>query len=93
MEQQAGPSPRFSSRGGHKPKGGAKNQKGGHILKYSIGCMQQQGGQTRNGGKPISKGGPGTTAPPAGDGPDHKLEMRFCLNLKATPMTSTGGIV
>jgi len=42
----AGPSPRFSSRGGHKPDGGAKKQMGATFLKYSIGCMQQPGGQT-----------------------------------------------
>jgi len=42
----AGPSPGFSSRGGQKPEGGAKNQKEGPktrrratFLKYSIGCM------------------------------------------------------
>jgi len=33
-----GPSPEFSSRG-------AKNQRGGTFLKYSIGCMQQPVGQ------------------------------------------------
>jgi len=31
--------------------------------------MQQPRGQTWNGGAPISNGGPGTTDPPAGDGP------------------------
>jgi len=42
----AGPSPRCSSRGGQKPDGGAKKQKGATFLKYSIGCMQQPEGQT-----------------------------------------------
>jgi len=31
--------------------------------------MQQPVGQTWNGGAQISNGGPGTTGPPAGDGP------------------------
>ena len=55
--------------------GGAKNQKegpktsrGGTFFKYCIGCMQQPGVQTWNGGAQTSNGGPGTTAP-AGDGP------------------------
>ena len=52
--------------------GGAKNQKGGHILKYGIGCMQQRGGQTWNWGAQISNGGLGTTGTPAGDGSDYK---------------------
>ena len=52
----AGPSPGFSSRG-------AKNQKGCHILKYSIGCMQQPVGQTWNGGHRFQMGEPGTTGP------------------------------
>ena len=39
---------------------GAKNQKGATFLNYCIGCMQQPGGQTLNGG---------TTGPLAGDGP------------------------
>ena len=43
---RAGPSPGFRSRGGHKPEGGAKKQKGATFLKYSIGCMQQPEGQT-----------------------------------------------
>jgi len=34
-----GPLPGFSSRGGQKPKGGAKNRRGATFLKYSIGCM------------------------------------------------------
>jgi len=55
-----GPSPGFSSRGGQKPKGGAKNHKRATFLKYSIGCIQQPGSQTWNGGAPISNGGPGT---------------------------------
>ena len=54
---------------GPKTRRGAKNQKGGTFLKYSIGCMQQQVGQTWNGGAPISNGGAGHHWPPAGDGP------------------------
>jgi len=40
---EPGPSPGFSSRGGQKPEGGAKTQKGATFLKYCIGCMQQPG--------------------------------------------------
>jgi len=36
---EPGPLPGFRSRG-------AKNRKGGHIIKYIIGCIQQTGGQT-----------------------------------------------
>jgi len=32
--------------------------------------MQQPGGQTWNGGQIFQMGGPGTTGPSAGDGPD-----------------------
>ena len=56
--------------------GGAKNQKegpktrrGDTFYKYPIRCMQQPWGQTRNGRAQISNGGPGTSGPPAGDGP------------------------
>jgi len=49
----SGPSPWFSSRGGQKPEGGAT------FFKHCIGCMQQPGGQTWNGGAPISNGGAG----------------------------------
>jgi len=50
--------------------GGTKNQKepntrrGATFLKCSIGCMQQQGGQTRNGEHRFQMGGPGTTGSP-----------------------------
>ena len=58
---ETGPSPGFRSRG-------SKNQKGGGtFLKYSIACMWEPGGQTWNGGAPISNGGPDTTGLPAGD--------------------------
>ena len=59
-----GPSPGFSNRGAKIQKEGPKTRRGATFLKYSIGCMQQQGSQTRNGRAPISNGGPGTTAPP-----------------------------
>jgi len=36
---KSGPSPGFRNRGG-------KDQKGGHIFNYNIGCMQQPEGQT-----------------------------------------------
>jgi len=50
--------------------GGAKNQKGGHISKNCIGCIQQPGGQTWNGRAQISNGRTGDHCPTAGDGPD-----------------------
>jgi len=37
--REPGPSPGFSSRGGQKPEGGAKKQKGATFVKYSIGCL------------------------------------------------------
>jgi len=49
--------PGFSSRGGQKQDGGTKNQKGGHIFQIQYWIMQQPGGQTQNGGAPISNGG------------------------------------
>ena len=58
--------------------GGVKNRKrgrkpegSGHILKCSIGCMQQPVGQIWNGREPISNGGAGHHWIPAGDGPGH----------------------
>jgi len=43
--------------------GGDKNHKKGTFFKYSIGCMQQPGGQTWNGVTAFN------LPPPAGDGP------------------------
>jgi len=50
--------------------GGAKNQKegpktsrGGTFFKYCIGCMQQPGVQTWNGGAQTSNGGAGHHCP------------------------------
>jgi len=43
---------------GQEPEGGAT------FLTYSIGCMQQPGGQTWNGGHRFQMGGSGTTDPP-----------------------------
>ena len=40
----AGPSPRFSSRGGQKPDGGTKKQNGGHILKIQYWMYAATGG-------------------------------------------------
>jgi len=42
---QSGPSPGYSSRGGQKPKRGAKNQKGGHIFKTQYWIYAATGGQ------------------------------------------------
>jgi len=50
--------------------GRAKDQKGGCIFTYNIGCMQQLGGQTWNWGAQILNVGAGHHWPPAGDGPD-----------------------
>ena len=52
-----GPSPGFSSRGAKNQKEGPKTRRGATFLKYCIGCMQQPGGQTRNGGAHISNEG------------------------------------
>jgi len=61
--------PGFSSRGGQKPKGGAKNQKGVHILKIQYWIYVATGGPNVKWGAPISNGGAGHHWPPAGDGP------------------------
>ena len=61
-----GPSPVFSSRVGSKTRRGAT------CLEYCIGCMEQPGGQTWNGGAQVSNGGSGTTV---GDGPGFTLSM------------------
>ena len=70
----AGPSPRFSSRGAKNQMEGQKNRSGATFLKYSIGCMQQPGGQTWNGGAQSSNGGTGHHWSPAGDG--HVVEYQ-----------------
>ena len=54
----------LAARGVKNQKGGPKTRMEATFLKYSIGCMQQPGGQTWNGGKPISNGGSATTDPP-----------------------------
>jgi len=59
-----GPSPGFSSRGAKNQKEGPKTRRGATFLKYNIGCMQQPGGQTWNGGAPISNRGAGHHWPP-----------------------------
>jgi len=75
----AGPSPRFSSRGG------TKNQKGGHILKILYWMYAAaRGPNVKWGGHRFQMGGPGTTAPPAGDGPEEQailvqVQRIFCL--------------
>ena len=75
----AGPSPGCSSRGGKNQKEGPKTRRGGHVFKYSIGCMQQPVGQAWNGGGTDFKRGPGTTGPPAGDGPGYLFEKVHSL--------------
>jgi len=66
---KAGPSPGFSSRGGQK-SGGAKNRSGGHIFKIQYWMYVATEGPNVKWGAPILNGGPGTTGPPAGDGPE-----------------------
>jgi len=71
----SGPSPGCSSRG-------AKNQKGGHIFKIQYWMYAATGGPNVKWGAPISNGGPGTTAPPAGEGPafhpNNLVHLRLC---------------
>jgi len=65
-----GPSPRFSSRGGQKPKRGAKSKKGGPIfLNAALDVCSNRWAKREMGGNRFQKGGQGTTGPPAGDGP------------------------
>jgi len=45
-------------------QGGPKTRRGATFKKYCIGCMQQPGSQTWNGGHRFQMGGPGTTGPP-----------------------------
>ena len=49
--------------------------------------MQQPGGQTWNGRHKFQTGGPGTTGPPAGDGPGYAkpLNQREILRKKRQP--------
>ena len=59
----AGPSPGFSS-------SGAKNQKGGpHFKNTVLDVCSNQEPKREMGGTDFKWGGPGTTGPPAGDGP------------------------
>jgi len=53
---------------GSKTKRGQKPEGGVTFFKFNIGCMQQQGGQTWNGGTDF-KWGAGHHCPPAGDDP------------------------
>jgi len=66
---RTGLSPGFSSREVQKPEGGAKNQKGGHILKMQYWMYAATGGPNMKWGALISHGRPGTTGPPAGNSP------------------------
>jgi len=57
-QMRAGPSPGFSSRGGQKPAGGAKSQKGGHIFKMQYWMYAATGGPN------VKWGGRAPLAPP-----------------------------
>jgi len=57
-----GPSPEYSSRG-EKPEGGA------HFKNTVLDVCSNQGAKREMGGHRFQIGGPGTTGPPAGDGP------------------------
>ena len=60
----AGPSPGFSSRGGQKPEGGAKRQKGDHIFKIQYWMYAATGGPNVKWGDTNFKWAePDTTAP------------------------------
>ena len=50
--------------GGPKTRWRGKKQMGATFFKYSIGYMQQPGGQTWKGGNRFQMGGPGATGPP-----------------------------
>jgi len=77
---KTGPSPGFSSRGGPKTRRrGQKPKEGATFLKYCIGCMQQPGGQTWNGGHRFQMGGTGTTGHPAGDDPASKCQLQVYM--------------
>jgi len=58
----AGPSPEFTSRGGPKIRRG-------NIFKIQYWVYAATGGPNVKWGAPIPNGGPGTTGPPAGNGP------------------------
>jgi len=64
-----GPSLGFSRRGGQKPAGEAKNQKGDHIFKTQYWMYVATGGAKREMRAPISNRGAGHHCPPAGDDP------------------------
>jgi len=54
--------------------GGAKNQKGGHILKIKYWMYAATDGpNVKWEGQRFQMGGPGTTGPSAGDGPDDTM--------------------
>jgi len=69
---EAGPSTGLSNKGGQKPEGGAKNQKGSHIFKILYWMFAAAKGPNVKWGAHISNGGPGTTGTTAGDGPASK---------------------
>jgi len=62
----SGPSPGYSSRGGQKTEAGA------HLKNTALDVCSNPGAKRE-------MGGPGTTGPPAGDGPEHTA--RQCLTL------------
>jgi len=61
--QCSGPLPGFGSRGGQKPEGGA------HFLNTVVDVCSNRRAKREMGGHRYSNVGPGTTGPPAGDGP------------------------
>jgi len=61
----ADPSPGFSSRGGQKPKGGAKNKKGGeHLQNTVLDACSNKGTKREMGGHRFQMGGRAPLAPP-----------------------------
>ena len=100
QDTQTSPSPGFSSRGGAKTKKrGQKPEGGATFLKYSIGCMQQPGGQTWNGGTPISNGGRAPLGPPLATALRRKQcvlqvsgNIAYCSRWSLSTLTFCGGI-
>ena len=78
-----GPSPGFSTERAKNQKEGPKTRRGGGIFKYIIGCMQQPGGQTWNGGGTDFKWeGRAPLVPPLATAlhVPHFGEIKFCFS-------------
>jgi len=69
-EAGTGPSPGFSSRGAKNQKEGSKTRRGPHFKNTILDVCSNRGAKREMGGHRFQMGGPGTTGPPAGDGPD-----------------------